>query len=182
MRDIQRIFIHCTAGSQKQTLKDLLNEFKQKGWKNPGYHYAIFPDGSIENLLSEDQVSNGVQGYNSTSINIAYVGGIDSKGRATDNRTEAQKLALIELLTRLKNKYPNAHIMGHRDIWGKNPAKWKKQCPCFDAEKEYAYMDDFKLNKYEDSGADPIPEDTELYIFDKPRDWTGLMEKMMPWK
>ena len=28
--------------------------------------------------------------------------------------------------------------MGHRDIWGKDPSKWKKQCPCFDAEKEYS--------------------------------------------
>ena len=27
--------------------------------------------------------------------------------------------------------------MGHRDIWGKNPKNWKKQCPCFDAEAEY---------------------------------------------
>jgi hypothetical protein len=71
--------------------------------------------------------------------------------------------------------------MGHRDIWGKNPAKWKKQCPCFDAEKEYAYLDDIKLEKYADSGADPTPEDTDLYIFDKPRDWTGLMNEIAPW-
>lgn len=60
MRDIRRIFVHCTAGSQKQTLKDLLNEFKNKGWKNPGYHYVVFPDGKIEQLLDEDKVSNGV--------------------------------------------------------------------------------------------------------------------------
>lgn len=28
--------------------------------------------------------------------------------------------------------------MGHRDIWGKDPKKWQKWCPCFDAEAEYA--------------------------------------------
>lgn len=28
--------------------------------------------------------------------------------------------------------------MGHRDIWGKDPKKWQKWCPCFDAESEYA--------------------------------------------
>ena len=27
--------------------------------------------------------------------------------------------------------------MGHRDIWGKDSKKWKKWCPCFDAEQEY---------------------------------------------
>ena len=181
MRDIQRIFVHCTAGSQKQTLNQLLNEFKAKGWKNPGYHYVVFPDGKVEQLLDEKEVSNGVQGYNSTSINIAYVGGIDNKGRGCDNRTDDQKRVLRTLLGTLKERYPNAHIMGHRDIWGKNPAKWKKQCPCFDAEKEYAYLDDIKLEKYADSGADPTPEDTDLYIFDKPRDYTGLINSMMPW-
>ena len=138
MRDIKRIFVHCTAGSQKQTKNDLLREFKAKGWSAPGYHYVVFPDGKVEQLLAEDKVSNGVQGYNSTAINVAYVGGIGANGRATDNRTDAQKIALEKLLQTLKIKYPNAHIMGHRDIWGKNPANWKKQCPCFDAEAEYA--------------------------------------------
>ena len=60
------------------------------------------PDGKIEKLLDESQVSNGVQGYNSTSINISYVGGIDSKGRAVDNRTQAQKDSLYNILFYLK--------------------------------------------------------------------------------
>jgi len=184
MRDIRRIFIHCTAGNQKQTLKDLLKEFKNKGWKNPGYHYTVFPDGKIECLLNEEQVSNGVQGYNSTAINVSYVGGIDNKGRAVDNRTEAQKASLLTLLKDLKRKYPNAHIMGHRDIWGKDSRKWKKMCPCFDAEAEYAFLDDVKLDKYEDAGfnEEAEPAHPETYVLDHPRDYTGLFEKMMPWK
>ena len=99
------------------------------------------PDGKIEKLLDESQISNGVQGYNSTAINIAYVGGIDNKGRAADNRTQAQKDSLYNILFYLKQQYPGAHIMGHRDIWGKSSANWKKQCPCFDAEKEYGEIE-----------------------------------------
>lgn len=75
-------------------------------------------------MLSEDAVSNGVKGYNSTSINIAYVGGIDKKGAPCDNRTQAQKDKLLDLLIYLKQQYPKAHIMGHRDIWGKDKSKW----------------------------------------------------------
>lgn len=179
MRDIRRIFVHCTAGSQKQTLKDLLNEFKNKGWKSPGYHYVVFPDGKIESLLAEDLVSNGVQGYNSTSINVAYVGGIDSKGRAVDNRTESQRVSMGSLLSELKQRYPNAHIMGHRDIWGKDKSKWKKMCPCFDAEAEYAYLDDVKLDKYEDAiDYSAEPAHPEIYIYDHKTDYTGLFA---PW-
>lgn len=148
MRKIERIFVHCTAGNQRQTKDDLLREFKDKGWSAPGYHYVVFPDGRVVTLLEEAKVSNGVQGFNSTAINIAYVGGIDSKGRAIDNRTQAQKDALYTTLMYLKQQYPNAHIMGHRDIWGKDPSKWKKQCPCFDAEAEYAEIENIiKDNK-----------------------------------
>ena len=137
MRQIKRIFVHCTASSQKWGVKELQSEFKRKGWRNPGYHYVITADGTIHQLLSLDKVSNGVQGYNSTAINVAYVGGIDTKGNPIDNRTLAQKSSLFTLLTNLHSQYPAATIMGHRDIWGKDKSKWKKQCPCFDAISEY---------------------------------------------
>ena len=45
MRSIKRIFVHCTAGSQRQTVADLQAEFKRKGWKHPGYHYVVQADG-----------------------------------------------------------------------------------------------------------------------------------------
>lgn len=147
MRKIERIFVHCTAGSQKTTLKQLENEFKAKGWKSPGYHYVVFPDGKIEQMLDESKVSNGVRGYNSTSINVAYVGGVDSKLKPIDNRTEAQKASLVSLLTNLKYRYPGAHIMGHRDVWGKDPKKWQKWCPCFDAEAEYVEIGKTEIDK-----------------------------------
>lgn len=144
MRTIERIFVHCTAGSQKATTNDLMREFKAKGWEYPGYHIVITADGKIHQLLEFEKVSNGVQGYNSTAINVAYTGGIDVNGKAVDNRTPAQKQSLIRLLLRLRGKYPKAKIMGHRDI---SPDKngngivdpWEriKECPCFDAITEY---------------------------------------------
>lgn len=144
MREIKRIFVHCTAGSQKQTVTDLLAEFKRKGWRNPGYHVVITPDGKCHQLLDYEKVSNGVKNYNSTAINVAYVGGIDSNGKSVDNRTAEQKKSLIDLLKILRKRYPNAQILGHRDIspdTNKNGKvdTWEriKDCPCFDAIPEY---------------------------------------------
>lgn len=137
MRRIERIFVHCTAGSQRQTVDDLKQEFRNKGWQHPGYHYVVDPHGGLHQLLAIEEVSNGVQGYNATAINVAYIGGIDPQGKPTDNRTLAQKDALVLLLLRLKHQFPHAQIMGHRDIWGSDPTKWRKQCPCFDAKEEY---------------------------------------------
>ncbi len=142
MRLISTIFIHCTASSQKWGVKELWAEFRAKGWKNPGYHYVITADGAVHQMLPIELISNGVQGHNSTSINVAYVGGIDSNGKAVDNRTTAQKKAMVTLLVQLKKKFPNAEIMGHRDIWGSDKSKWKKMCPCFNAKDEYKGIGD----------------------------------------
>lgn len=138
MRKIERIFVHCTAGPQTQTIETIKNYWKvHNKWKNPGYHYIIKPDGEIVQLQDESKSSNGVAGYNSTSINVCYIGGVDKQGRPVDNRTDAQKASLIRILTQLKSRYPDAEILGHREIWGQNPAKWKKACPCFSAKEEY---------------------------------------------
>lgn len=144
MRAIKYIAVHCTAGSQHTTIKELQQEFRRKGWKNPGYHYVVAADGTITQLLDEDKVSNGVKGYNSVLINVAYIGGIDAEGKPVDNRTDAQKASLAGLLGVLRKKYPTATIQGHRDFSpdrNRNgriePSEYIKACPCFDAKAEY---------------------------------------------
>nr|DAK19404.1 MAG TPA: endodeoxyribonuclease I [Caudoviricetes sp.] len=144
MRNIKYIAVHCTASSQHATIKELLLEFKRKGWSKPGYHYIVDVSGKVFNTLSEDEVSNGVKGFNSNLINVAYIGGIDTKGKPVDNRTEEQKKSLLLLLKALRKKYPNAIIQGHRDFspdTNKNgivdPWERIKACPCFDAKVEY---------------------------------------------
>jgi len=150
MRQIKRIFVHCTAGPQTQTVAQIQKYWKTVNkWKSPGYHYIIKPDGEIVQLLDESKPSNGVAGYNSTSINVCYIGGVDKKGRPVDNRTDAQKESLIRILKELKSRYPDAEILGHREIWGQDPSKWHKMCPCFSAKAEYAHIMDVKEEKKE---------------------------------
>lgn len=147
MRNIKYIFVHCTASQQTATVQQILKEFTQRGWRIPGYHYIVDPKGMLTQLVAEDRISNGVKGYNSESINVAYIGGIDANKKPIDNRTPEQKKTLLNILTKLKQKYPDAVIMGHRDI---SPDKnhngivdpWEriKECPCFDAKTEYANL------------------------------------------
>lgn len=147
MRNIKFIAVHCTASHQSMTVEGLKQEFKRKGWVNPGYHYVVSPDGKITQLLDEDKVSNGVKGFNAVSINVAYIGGIDTNGKPIDNRTDAQKASLRSLLKMLHKKYPAAVIQGHRDFSpdlnkdGKiTPNEWMKACPCFNAKEEYSNL------------------------------------------
>jgi N-acetylmuramoyl-L-alanine amidase len=144
MRKIKYIAVHCTASSQRWGETELRAEFKRKGWRHPGYNYIVEAQGVIKQLADDNVVTNGVKGFNSSTINVAWVGGIDLCGRPKDNRTDAQKHCLRELLRILKKRYPDAIIKGHRDF---SPDKngngvvdpWEriKECPCFDAMVEY---------------------------------------------
>ena len=133
MRVIKYIAVHCTATPQTTSIDSIKNYWKTNlGWKMPGYHFIIKPDGEAVKLLSVDEVSNGVKGFNSETINISYIGGIDKDGKPIDNRTPAQKATLLKLLKEFRAKFPNAIIQGHRDF-----PNVKKACPSFNAKKEY---------------------------------------------
>ena len=135
MRTIKYIAIHCTATPQSATIDSIRNYWKNVlKWKQPGYHYIVKSDGSVVNLLDIDKISNGVKGYNHETINISYIGGIDeASGNPKDTRTDAQKVAIKNLLIQLRAKFPHAIIQGHRDF-----PNVKKACPSFDAKKEYS--------------------------------------------
>ena len=136
MREIKYIAVHCTATPQTATVSSIQNYWKNVlKWKVPGYHFIIKSNGEVVQLLEIEKVSNGVKGFNSVSINISYIGGVDSQNKPIDNRTEAQKKALLDLLKKLKKQFPKAVIQGHRDFPGV-----KKACPSFDAKKEYEHL------------------------------------------
>lgn len=136
MRNIKYLVVHCTATPQSTTVSSIQNYWRNSlGWKNPGYHVMVKPDGSVAELLPIDQVSNGVAGYNSVSIHISYIGGIDSKGRALDNRTPEQKATIEKYLLKWRVMFPHAKIQGHRDF-----PKVSKACPSFNAIPEYAHI------------------------------------------
>lgn len=146
MRQINNIVVHCTAGPQTQTAAQIISyHLRVLGWKVPGYHYIVEPDGHVTCAVPESQVANGVKGHNSDSIHIAWIGGIDANGKGIDNRTQAQKDAIVRILRELRPRYPKARILGHRDIASKDingngiidPWERVKECPCFDAIPEY---------------------------------------------
>ena len=120
--------LHCTATPQTTTVASIQRFWaKNLGWKNPGYHYIIKPNGEIVQLHPIDKPSNGVAGYNRNAIHISYIGGVDGKNAAIDNRTSEQIGSQVKLLRDLRAKFPQAEILGHRDF-----PRVAKACPSFD--------------------------------------------------
>ncbi len=132
MRKIDKIIIHCSATKEGQNYKARDIDFwhRQRGYAKIGYHYVIDLDGTVEIGREESEVGAHTKGYNSNSIGICYIGGLNIEGKAKDTRTKEQKEALWDLLRQLLNKYPDATIHGHNEFA-------KKDCPCFNVQKEF---------------------------------------------
>lgn len=139
-RRINKIIVHCSATPEGRdyTVDQIKKDHKEQGWSDIGYHYVIYRDGSIHEGRNVDIIGAHCEGYNSNSIGICYIGGLENKPnveykklKAKDTRTEAQKKALIDLLSKLKKYYPEAKIYGHHDF------NKGKDCPSFDAKNEY---------------------------------------------
>ena len=134
MRKIDLIVIHCSATrcNQDFPVEALEACHRARGFGGIGYHYYITRDGQLHFTRSEASRGAHAKGYNDHSIGICYEGGLDGQGKPADTRTPAQKHTLLALLHSLRADYPEAEILGHRDL-----PHVKKACPCFDAKSEY---------------------------------------------
>ena len=128
-RKIDLIVVHCSATriNQDFPVEALEACHKARGFHSIGYHYYITKDGVVYPCRPESEEGAHARHYNAHSIGICYEGGLDEKGKPADTRTPAQKASLEDLLYSLVLDYPDAEILGHRDL------PWvRKSCPCFD--------------------------------------------------
>jgi N-acetylmuramoyl-L-alanine amidase len=130
-RNIKFIVVHCTATPTNTSIESIKSYWKNNlKWQNNGYHYIIQRDGTVVQITDELKIANGVAGYNTASIHLSYIGGVDKNDKPIDNRTPAQKEAMFNLIIKLSNKYPQAEIKGHRDF-----PNVHKACPSFDVKQ-----------------------------------------------
>ena len=145
MRKIDLIIIHCSAtrADSDFSAQDVNTAHRYRGFSSWGYHYYIRKSGQVELMRSEDVPGAHARGYNANSLGVCYEGGLDCHGLAKDTRTEWQRHSLRVLVRALKMDYPEARIIGHRDLSPDvngngevEPMEWTKECPCFEVGKE----------------------------------------------
>ena len=134
MRKITMIVVHCSAVKPNQTSSaKQIDEWHRKDnhWRKIGYHIVIRRDGTEETGRRLEEVGAHVLNHNRHSIGICYEGGLDSNGDYADTRTPEQVKKLREVIMRMHAYFPDAVIVGHRDL------THDRACPCFDAVSEY---------------------------------------------
>jgi N-acetylmuramoyl-L-alanine amidase len=129
-RNINLIVIHCSAspngvaltrnGKNAATVID--GWHKSRGFSRApawrlkwnaelqsiGYHFVIDVNGFLYTGRHRDEIGAHVAGYNMNSIGICCVG--------YDKLSLLQWSQLASIVLQLKREYPNAKIVGHRDL------------------------------------------------------------------
>lgn len=132
-RQINKIIVHCSATPEGRDVGvDEIRRWhvEDRNWSDIGYHWIITLNGTLEEGRPEYRNGAHAKGFNKNSIGVCYVGGVDENLDPKDTRTEGQKETLRCILEDLKDRYPQAQIIGHRDVSS-------KACPSFDAREEY---------------------------------------------
>lgn len=132
-----KIIIHCTATPKGRNtdISDINTWHQKQGYSMVGYHYVIKLDGTIQKGREEYMRGAHCHGQNTTSIGIAYVGGMsEDNDHPEDTRTEEQKKAMLELINSLRRKYKEKEgiilsIHGHNEFAN-------KACPSYIVSKE----------------------------------------------
>ena len=133
LKQVSLLIVHCSATRCDRPFSvESLIATGEARFGQVSYHYYVRRNGDVVPLLPESVQGVHARHYNYCSLGICYEGGLDEKGRAVDTRTPAQKASLYQLLKNLREDYPDARIMGHREL-----PHVAKACPCFDASEEY---------------------------------------------
>lgn len=124
------IVIHCTATRPSMDVGRVEVDawHRHRGFLGIGYHYVIRRDGLLEEGRGSDEIGAHAKGFNHNSISIALVGGVteDDVSISENNYTDEQWDALAALVSRLTELYPEAEVLGHRDL-----PNVSKDCPAF---------------------------------------------------
>lgn len=148
MRKIDTIVIHCAATRagvdiDAATIRQWHVSPVSKGgrgWNDIGYHFVIRLSGQVEIGRPIAVIGAHVAGFNTGSIGVCYVGGLNGRGAPADTRTPPQLHAMAVLVRELRRDFPKiSRIVGHRDLSPDRdrdgvvePHEWLKACPSFD--------------------------------------------------
>jgi N-acetylmuramoyl-L-alanine amidase len=115
------------------------------GLGHMGYHYLVDLLGEVHTGRAEAEIGAHVSGSNARSLGVCMVG--------TSRFNRLQWQALATLVAALRQRYPNARVVGHRDLSPDangdgvvQPQEWLKTCPGFD------------VTRWLQGGMRPLPE------------------------
>lgn len=149
MLDKDYLIVHCAATppSFNGDSRDIHRWHLQQGWRGCGYNEVItrsgerqtaergYPTRALDDIPAH--VGDCGRGWNSRSIGICLIGGVDKNGVPEMNFTPEQFASLRDAINDYVVRYPKItkdNIIGHRDLIKKTGAPYKA-CPSFSVQE-----------------------------------------------
>lgn len=130
-KSTEYIIIHCTASkpSMDVDVATIDRWHRERGFLSCGYNFVLKRDGTKEVARSLMEAGAHAKGYNHKSIGIVMAGGVAEVDVTIpeNNFTNEQWATLYNLITDLKEQFPDAKVIGHNEISN-------KACPSFDVQ------------------------------------------------
>lgn len=77
-RNIEKVIVHHSAsGSAVTTVEKIDRWHKERGWSGIGYHYVIYPDGSVNKGRHINKTGAHCKNHNTGSIGICVAGNFE---------------------------------------------------------------------------------------------------------
>jgi len=120
-RDIDRVFIHCSASSLKahDSVQVVGSWHIKNGWSDIGYNYYITFDGDVHCGRDVEIIPAAQRGHNTGTIAICL------SGLTVDDFTQEQFESLRNLCEQIDDRIPDVTFHGHCEVSSKT-------CPVFD--------------------------------------------------
>ncbi len=113
MRLIRRIVVHHSASPRETTIEQIRDWHRAKGWNEIGYHLLVTGDAAVRAGRDLQVQGAHAKGHNRDSIGVCVIG---DNTRPEHAWTADQILTLRLVLRGLLEKYPEAEMLGHRDL------------------------------------------------------------------
>ena len=119
-QEVKYLVVHCSYSPlwRGDDAEVIHSWHRARDWSGIGYHYVITENGGIENGRPTYWKGAHVRNYNHKSLGVCLIG--------EGEYTEEQYNTLRGLLKTLVRDFPNAVVVGHRDLDS------AKECPLFD--------------------------------------------------
>ena len=136
MREIDTIILHCTAtpAGREITIEEVDRWHRERGFRCVGYHFLVLLDGSVQTGRQLSEVGAHCRNHNLRSVGIAYVGGLNDKGKPADTRTKEQRKVLRALVEYVQDIVYRQQGTMPRVVTHHMLDK-SKACPCFTLEE-----------------------------------------------
>lgn len=109
--DVKYFVVHHTDTSETTTPEQIAQFHINRSWPGIGYHFLVYPNGTIYQTNDVLTVSNHVLNNNTASVGAAFVGNHNQQ-----EPTPKAYAAMRSLKNKLNRMFPGIEVKGHQDF------------------------------------------------------------------